>query len=63
MTKHIMLSYQRNSTSLVSSIFEYLSKHQTIPIWMDQHGGVKEYLSERLMKIIGFLEQKFFFSF
>jgi hypothetical protein len=51
-----MLSYQRNSTSLVSSIFEYLSKHQTIPVWMDKHGGVKEYLSERLMKIIGFLE-------
>jgi hypothetical protein len=49
MSKHIMLSYQRNSRNLVSNIYEYLSKHQSIPVWMDQHGGVKEYLSARLI--------------
>jgi hypothetical protein len=52
MSKHIMLSYQRKSTNLVSNVFEYLNKNQSIPIWMDQHGGVKEYLSERLIKMI-----------
>ncbi len=55
MSKHIMLSYQRNSTDLVSKIFEYLTKNQSIPVWMDQHGGVKQYLSDRLLYILSFI--------
>lgn len=47
-TSHIMLSYQRNSTELVSKIYDYLTNKQSLPVWMDQHGGVNEYLSERL---------------
>lgn len=49
-TNHIMLSYQRNSTDLVSKIYDYLTNNQSLPVWMDQHGGVHEYLSERLEK-------------
>lgn len=48
MPEHIMLSYQRNSTDLVSKVFDYLTKNQSTPVWMDQYGGIQEHLSERL---------------
>jgi hypothetical protein len=46
--KHIMFSYQWNSANLVEKIFNYLTKAQSIPVWMDKHGGIHEYLSTRL---------------
>lgn len=48
MSEHIMFSYQWDSESLVSKIFDYLTKIQSIPIWMDKHGGMTEYLTTRL---------------
>ena len=47
-SKHIMLSYQRKSEDIVLKIYDYLIQNQSIPVWMDQHGGVKDYLSTRL---------------
>jgi hypothetical protein len=47
MSKHIMLSYQWNSGDLVDKIFYYLTKVQSIPVWMDKHGGMNECLSTR----------------
>ena len=59
--KHIMLSYQRHSESLVSKVLDFLKEVQSLPIWMDQHGGVKEYLSSRLIAFIHFKKERFDF--
>ncbi|UJR29810.1 hypothetical protein I4U23_017354 [Adineta vaga] len=48
MTKHIMLSYQRNSSNIVLKVYDYLTKNQSIPIWMDVYGGTIEYLTTSL---------------
>ena len=47
--KHIMLSYQRKSEDIVLKMYDYLKENQSIPIWMDQHGGVTKYLSTRFI--------------
>ncbi len=52
MCKLIMFSYQWNSANLVEKIFDYLTKAQSIPIWMDKHGGMTQYLSARLIIFI-----------
>jgi hypothetical protein len=52
MSKHIMFSYQWNSANLVEKIFDYLTKTQSIPVWMDKHGGMTQYLSARLIIFI-----------
>ncbi|CAF1239352.1 unnamed protein product [Adineta ricciae] len=46
--KHIMFSYQWNSSILVAKIYDYLCKTQSIPVWMDTHGGMTEYLSSSM---------------
>ncbi len=51
MSKHIMFSYQWDIELLVSKIFFYLTKVQSIPIWMDTHGGMNECLTTRLKSI------------
>jgi hypothetical protein len=48
--KHIMLSYQWNSGDLVTEIYYYLTKAQSIPVWMDKQGGMNECLSTRLIE-------------
>jgi len=52
MSKHIMFSYQWDIELLVSKIYCYLTKVQSIPIWMDKHGGMNECLTTRLNQFI-----------
>ncbi|UJR13105.1 hypothetical protein I4U23_000129 [Adineta vaga] len=40
--EHIMLSYQWDNQKLVEQIYDYLSKNQNIPIWMDKQGGMQD---------------------
>ncbi len=44
--KHVMLSYQWDSQSLVTDIYNCLHAHG-IPLWMDTQGGMKGHLSTR----------------
>lgn len=44
---HIMLSYQWDNQKLVEDIYMYLKEAQSMPIWMDKHGGMKENIFER----------------
>ena len=44
---HIMLSYQWDNQKLVEDIYLYLKGAQSMPIWMDKHGGMKENIFER----------------
>ncbi|CAF3814671.1 unnamed protein product [Rotaria sordida] len=43
--QHIMFSYEWKSESLVSKIFFYLTKVQSIPVWMDKYGGINQCLT------------------
>jgi hypothetical protein len=61
MSKHIMISYQWNSGELVEKIFNHLTKTQSIPVWIDKHGGMHEYLSGRLVKVNRSFERSIMF--
>ena len=44
--KHVMLSYQWDSQTIVTDVYQCLHAHN-IPLWMDTQGGMKGHLSTR----------------
>jgi hypothetical protein len=58
-----MFSYQRKSQQFVSKIFFHLKQIQSIPIWMDQYGGVNQWLTTRFYLFIQFKYWVLFYYF
>lgn len=58
---HIMLSYQWDNQKLVEDIYLYLKEAQSMPVWMDKHGGMKENIFERLSNFLSLYSYRLLF--